>query len=215
MENKLYSPDGEYPQVGTYSISKEQFLAPAPAVVAPYNGQWTRENFPRAVKSNFAKSRGSIMAQYALVEWQRLNQGFDYVTTFQNYLHAQGHRALSRPEQDHMLHAFNSVEDHTFRAVDTRREKYLNQAKRTVHVIADFVQPANEKKREPIRPVLTREEVLGVIDVTLEKLVQAQLTPQDPPVFGTWEELRGMEWNDFITQLHTKLVPEKKQALGK
>src|SRR5437660_212057 len=114
MEKEPVFSDQELQQNNSYTIPLDAFLSPATETSDRYTapGQWTRENFPKAVTDSFAKSQGSIMAQFAILEWQRLNQGFDYATTFQNYLEANGHHCLSKPAQDAMISAFNRVNQH-------------------------------------------------------------------------------------------------------
>jgi hypothetical protein len=211
-------PAPELQQSSDHVIHLYEFLSSPPDTPTPYKApeQWTRENFSGAVTDSFAKSQGSIMAQFAVLEWQRLNHGFAYAPTFENFLEAGGHTRLSQAEQDSMITAFNRVNQHGFRAVDTTSQNLLDLAVRTTHSVIGYPRHNNtttHPKNERI--ARTREEVLQVVDATLGQLRRAYRKSDQGniPIVGSWEELEGMPWHDFIRQLHPKLVPEKKESI--
>lgn len=84
-----------------YSISKEDFEIPPKELVTQYKlpDRVTRENFTAFLIYMFAHSRGLEEGDRAISDWLELNNGFDYLTTYNNFLDVGAGRALGSDEK--------------------------------------------------------------------------------------------------------------------
>ncbi len=97
-----------------YSISVEEFEKP-PAKIEPYNppDKVTRANFVNFLIRSFAISMGQQQIQTLFMGWIKLQNGFDFNSTFANFIIAGSYDALSSDEKNEFLKHFDKVSMHT------------------------------------------------------------------------------------------------------
>jgi len=115
LNNKVQNYEAASQQA-LYSISLEEFQATPPSNPKQFNltDKVTRETFISFYIDSFSKSRGSPDAQYTFMNWFMENYGFDYGTTFDNFLSAGHWNCLSKQEQEMFLSRFHNVQKHGF-----------------------------------------------------------------------------------------------------
>lgn len=93
-----------------YSISKERFLdTPLITHTFRFGHLVNRENFTSFSILSFRLSKGSPWAQRVVWHFAKEQTGFDFQTTYENYLNAGGYKTLSNSETDMILRAYISA----------------------------------------------------------------------------------------------------------
>jgi hypothetical protein len=135
-----------------YFVPREAFEDSSSIVPLTYRfgERITRGNFASFLVDSFTKSRGVVNAQWAYLEYLRLNEGFQYAPTFKHYKEAGGSKCLSSEETQLILGAFKRIGRHS-----------------------DYLEPLYKHP-------LTDHEIVEQVDSGVDEFVEPQYLPRLP-----------------------------------